>query len=97
MKDHLLDSVQHAASGKTAMAVGLTTASAPAWIDKVVSSQAFSNSLIILGAFVSLTIVVVNIQSIRQRMVTNKEIRRQEKIRTALLEAQAVEKNIVIE
>jgi len=97
MKDHVLESLQHAASGKTAMAVGLTTASAPAWIDRVVSSLDFQNGLILLGAAVSISIVIVNFQSVRQRMATNKEVRRQERIRTAFLEAQAVERGISVD
>ncbi len=100
VREHLVELVevaQHAASGKAAMLVAGATASAPVWIERVVSGEGFQSALILLGAIVSITIISVNIQAFRQRLITNKEKRRQEKIRTALLENQAKEKNIKID
>jgi hypothetical protein len=100
MKEQLIEGVQHAASGKVALAVGIGTATAPGWINSVntvVSGEYFGSVLILLGAIVSITIVAINIQSFWIKSQTFKQKRRQEKIRTALLEKQAEEKHIKID
>ena len=100
MKEQAIEGVQHAASGKIAMAVGIGTATGPEWIDSVntiLNSAYFGSLLILLGAVVSITIVAINIQSFWFKSQTFKQKRRQERIRTALLEAQAEEKHIKID
>jgi hypothetical protein len=100
MKELFVESAQHAASGKAAMAVGIGTLTAPSWlqwINGLVSSDYFGSLLIVLGALVSITIVIVNVQSIIIKTQTRRETVRQERIRTALLEQQAKERNIEID
>ena len=100
MKEQLYEGIQHAASGKTALTVVIGTATAPSWIDWAilqVQSELFVSMGVILGVFVSISIFVINIQSVFIRYRSSKEAHRQERIRTALLEAQAKEKHIVID
>lgn len=95
MTDRVLETIQDAAASKTALILVPTTASAPVWIDRVVSSSQFQSGLIILGAIASLSIVLINLQSFRQRMKVNKETIRQEKIKTLIIEHKARENNIL--
>lgn len=100
MKEQLIESIQHASASKAALAVGVGTATAPGWmgwINGLVSSDNFGSLMVIVGALVSITIIVVNIQSIIIKARTSKQTQRQERIRTALLEAQAAEKHITID
>lgn len=100
MKEQLYENLQHAAASKGALAVGVGTATAPGWmvwINTLVSSDNFGSLMVIVGALVSITIIVVNIQSIIIKARTSKQTQRQERIRTALLEAQAAEKKIQID
>jgi len=100
MTGQLIESVQHAASGKTALTVVIGTATAPTWIEWAITqvqSELFVAIGIILGIFVSISIFVINIQTFLSRRKSNKEKQRQERIRTALLDQQAAEKNINID
>jgi 1,4-dihydroxy-2-naphthoate octaprenyltransferase len=100
MKEQFIESMQHAASGKAALAVGIGTATAPSWIEWAISqvqSELFVAVGIILGILVSVSIFVINIQSFLIRRQTSKEKNRQDRIRTALLEAQAADKNITVD
>jgi len=100
MKDQLIESVQHAASGKAALTVVIGTATAPTWIEWAIAqvqSELFVAIGIILGIFVSISIFVINIQTFLSRRQRTKETQRQERIRTALLESQAKEKNIKVD
>lgn len=96
MRDYMASTVQDVASGKLAFSLGIGGVTSPAWLD-FIQLDAFKAVAIVFGIFVSLTVIVVNIQNVRQKLIVNKEIRRQEKIRTALLERQAEEKNIIID
>jgi hypothetical protein len=96
MKEQLIEGVQHAASGKVAMAVAVGAATSPKWID-LVMSPAGQASAVVLGLVVSISIVVVNVQSVAHRAKKMRQTIRQEKIRTALLEKQAEDKNITID
>jgi FtsH-binding integral membrane protein len=96
MSNELVESIQQAASGKAALAMGVAGITTPTWVDYIVSNSSFQAGLVLLGAIVSLTIIAVNIQSLIQRKKTNKEKYRQERIRTALLECQAKDKGIEI-
>lgn len=100
MKEQFFESVQHAASGKAAMTVVIGTATAPSWIEwaiSLVQSEVFVTAGLVLGVLVSISIFVVNIQSVFIRYQASKVTRRQERIRTALLESQAKEKNISVD
>ncbi len=100
MKDQLIESVQHAASGKAALTVVIGTATAPTWIEWAIAqvqSELFVAVGIVLGILVSISIFVINIQTFLSRRKSNKEKQRQERIRTALLDQQAAEKNISID
>jgi 1,4-dihydroxy-2-naphthoate octaprenyltransferase len=100
MREQFIDGVQHAASGKAALTVVIGTATAPSWIEWAISqvqSELFVAVGIILGILVSVSIFVINIQSFLIRRQTSKEKNRQDRIRTALLEAQAADKNITVD
>jgi hypothetical protein len=100
MKEQFIEGAQHAASGKGALTVVIGTATAPSWIEWAISqvqSELFVAVGIILGILVSVSIFIINIQSFLIHRKTSKEKNRQEKIRTALLEAQAKEKNITVD
>jgi len=56
--------VQHAATSKAAAAVGVGTATTPAWVEWVVSSPESQAMIILIGVCVSLSIVGVNLQAI---------------------------------
>jgi hypothetical protein len=76
------------------------TATAPSWIEWAISqvqSELFVAVGIILGILVSVSIFIINIQSFLIRRQTSKEKNRQDRIRTALLKAQAAEKNITVD
>lgn len=72
MKDAVIETVQQAASGKAATAVVAATATHPMWIDAI-RGEAFQASIVILGIFVSISILLVNIQAYRNRGVKRKE------------------------
>ena len=93
MKNQIVEIIQHAASGKTGIAVVATTVSAPAWIE-VLTGDATRAMVILLGIVVSLTIIVINFQTFKVRSADYKIKERQEKIRTALLEHNARESGI---
>lgn len=96
MKEQVIENIQHAASGKSALVAGPAIATAPAWID-FIQGPTFQAIAILLGIVVSITVILVNIQSIRQRYAVNQQHRRQEQIRTALLEAQAEDRGISVD
>jgi len=96
MRQQTLETVQHAAAGKAAFVAGPAIATAPSWID-FVQGPTFQALAIILGVLVSITVILVNIQSLRQKSQVNQERRRQERIRTALLEEQAKDRGISVD
>lgn len=96
MKDQIVQGAQHAASGKLALTLGIGGITSPAWLD-VLQSDVFRGIAVIMGIFVAATVIMINIQNFRQKLMVNKEIQRQEQIKTALLEREAKEKNIVVE
>mgnify|MGYP003632163947 CR=1 FL=1 len=67
MKEQAIETLQHAASTKTALLVGVSGATANSWIDWLVYSEEARAVGILLGALVSISIVVVNITSIKYR------------------------------
>jgi hypothetical protein len=99
MKDLLHEGVQAAASGKMAMAVGVGIATAPEWItwaERMAQSPWFALAAIVLGLVVSITIIAVNVQTFVRRSRRMKSTARQERIKTALLEHDAADRDITI-
>jgi len=113
MKEHASDvihNMQQAASSKGAVVVGLTGASVGTWIERVVTDPLFQNGMILVGAMVPVTIILVNISKLisdwrtrdeRKAIVETdlnlkKEEEYQARLRTALLEKQAEERGITI-
>lgn len=96
MRDWMATSVQDVASGKMAFSLGIGGVTSPAWLD-IIQLDAFKMVAIAFGVVVSITVILVNIQSFRQKLIVNKEIQRQEHIKTALLEREAKEKDIFID
>lgn len=114
MNEHasnLAQNIQQAASSKSAIVAGLTGASVGAWIEKIVTDPLFQNSMILIGALVPITIILINIQKLIGDWQTKDERKaiaaaeadvkaeefRQAKLRTALLEKQAEEKGLSVE
>tara|TARA_R110000851_G_scaffold100026_4_gene215454 strand:+ start:2961 stop:3251 length:291 start_codon:yes stop_codon:yes gene_type:complete len=95
MKDQLIDIMQGAASGKTALVIGGSIATAPNWIN-FIQGDMFKTVIIMVGLIVSISIILINLQSFKQRLIINQEIQEQERIRTALLKHQAHERNIKV-
>ena len=93
MKDQVMQTVQEAASSKTALAIGLGTASVPAWVD-IINSEMTQAIAIVIGMIVSVTIILVNVQTFRVRTAEAKVRARQENLRLRLLEEQAKERGI---
>ena len=93
MPNQIIETIQHAASGKTGVAVVATTVSAPAWIE-ILNGDTTRAMVILIGIVVSLTIIIINVQTFKVRSANSKIKERQEKIRTALLEHNARESGI---
>ena len=70
MKEQVTEAIQHAAASKTAMVVGISGATANSWIDWLVYSEEARAVGIVLGALVSISIVLINITSIKYRRAT---------------------------
>ena len=58
MKQQTAELVSDLASGKTALGVGIGTATSPAWIS-FINSDAVSAFVLVLGAVVSIVIILV--------------------------------------
>lgn len=114
MSEHVSEIVHHvqqAASSKGAVLVGITGASVELWIENLVTDSLFQDCMILIGAMVPITIILINIvklfgdyQTRDERKIiasaeaqTAIEEKRQAKIRTLLLEDQAREKGIKID
>lgn len=114
MSEHvsgLAQSIQQAASSKSAILVGLTGASVELWIKELVTDHLFQNSMILIGAMVPITIILINIGKVvfdyktkneravieQEKAIQAKEETRQAKLRTALLEHQAKEKGLSVD
>lgn len=67
----IASTVQNAATSKTAAAVGVGTATTPAWVDWVVSSPEAQATIIVVGVCVSISIIAVNVQAILIRHKNN--------------------------
>ena len=93
MKEQVITTIQEAASSKTALAVGVGTASVPAWI-AFLNSENTQAIVILIGMIVSLTIICVNVQTFKARLVQNREKVRQEQLRTKLLEHEVRERGL---
>jgi len=61
------EEIQIMAHTKPGAAIAAGTATAPAWIDWVVTSQAAQAGIIIVGVVLSLTIIAINVQTFLQR------------------------------
>lgn len=114
MNEHVseaVQSIQQAASSKTAMVAGLTGASVELWIERIVTDSLFQNSMILIGAMVPITIILINLGRAvfdyrtkderaaieHEKAVQAIEETRQAKLRTALLEHQAKEKGLSVD
>ena len=93
MNEQLTEVIQGIASSKTALLVGVSAASAPAWIN-MLTSQAAQATVVGIGMVLSVTIICVNVQTLFSKVKKNKIILRQEQVRSALLEYQAKEKGL---
>lgn len=80
------EAIQNAAASKAALVLAVGTATAPTWID---FGGYLNAGIVALGAVVSLSIIAVNLQSWRTSMILMPLKRKQERIRTRLLEEQA--------
>lgn len=81
------------------MAVGVGVMTAPEWIawaETMAQSVWFTLAAIVLGIVVSITIITINIQTFIHRARRVKETARQERIKTAVLEHDAADRNITI-
>jgi uncharacterized protein YacL len=114
MNEHvsgIVQNVQQAASSKSAILVGLTGASVELWIEKLVTDSLFQNSMILIGAMVPITIIMINLGKVvfdyktkderkvieEQKAIQAKEETRQAKLRTLLLEVQVKEKGLSVD
>lgn len=66
-KAQAMNQVQEIASGKGAMTFGATTATIPAWVRWITESPEAQALIIVLGMVVSISIIVVNVQTILSR------------------------------
>jgi uncharacterized protein YacL len=114
MNEHvsgLAQNIQQAASSKSAILVGLTGASVELWIKELVTDPLFQNSMILVGAMVPITIILINISKLwsdyqtrderkvveEEKATQAKEETRQAKLRTLLLEDQVKEKGLSVD
>ena len=114
MNEHasnLMQNVQQAASSKSAIVAGVTGASVGTWIEKIVTDPLFQNSMILIGAMVPITIILINVSRLigdwqtkdERRAIASAELKLkqeeeyQARLRTALLEKQAEEKGVSVD
>jgi hypothetical protein len=87
---NILEHIQTAAQSKSAFGLGAILAWMPAWIE-FVHGPVVKALVVILGILVSLTIIIVNVQSIWHRRHKNKITEEQELLRLYLLRQQVKE------
>lgn len=62
-----LSQIQQMALSKPAAAVGVGTATVPAWVEWVTTSPVAQAAVIVIGVIVSVTIIAVNVQTLIHR------------------------------
>lgn len=70
VRDQMTEAVQYAAGTKTALLVGIGGATATSWIDWLVYSPEAKAIGIVLGALVSMSIVLINVTSVKYKRAT---------------------------
>lgn len=93
IREQLIEGLQHAASGKSAVAIAVGTVSVPAWIE-FVHSDTVRAVVMLTGLMVSFSIIAVNIQVFFRRLKDRRLFLRQQRIKAAILEKQAKENGI---
>lgn len=101
IREHAIEAVQHAAATKGAAVIGVGGATTPWWIDLILNSQYMQAIGVVMGMVLSLTIITVNIVTVRKRLqeakISDENARSQTEIdemRKAILRRQMEEKGI---
>ena len=90
MNHELTAMVQNAASGKAAFVTAAASASTPWWISTV-QSEGVQAAIMLAGLVVSVTIIAVNVQTLRQRCSTYADEREMNAMRKTLIRRQLTE------